>query len=173
MAVLAIDVADCAILATLAAVSAMSATALPTDANPATMPPMLQPSETAMMAKLTISAAAILAPFLLMPDFSSDSAIALTSLSVKPVSLMTSADTATTAPAMANAAAAPPVTTVVTIAAATAMIAPSHPKMRLARRDFAASSIFLSVSSILPLRSLCSAAIVSFWTSMRSFAISA
>ena len=157
---------------TFATVLTRSDSTRPVCTMPPIMPPMLHPSEMAMMERLRMSEAASLA-FSLPSESSIDFAMASVILSIAPVSLRISEVTATTAPAIANAAAAPPVTTVVTIAAATATMAPIHPKMRLTRRDFAASSIFFIDSSIFSLRSLCSVSSESLFTSMRSLAISA
>ena len=147
--VLAIEVAVWTALATALIVSEV---ALAIWAKPAAMPPMLQEREAAMMAMLMMSAAASLAFCLSMPDFSSALARPSIILSMAPVSFRMSEVTAMAAPAMANPAAAPPVTTVVTTAATTARMAPSQPKMRLAVRALAASSIFLIDSVILSLR---------------------
>ena len=165
MAVLAIVATFCSVLTVVDTVSA-TAFAAPT------AEPMEQPSWAAMIEMLMMSEAASCASDLLMPYFSCKcSASALVKDSIAPVSFMTSAPTASAAPAMAKPAAAPPVTTVTITAATTAMIAPSQPKMRLAKRDFSASSIFLKDSSSSFMRPSCSVASVSFCISMRSFAI--
>ena len=158
--------------AAVAPAAAASAAAFAALAAALAAEPIAQPSCATMIEMLMMSEAASCACDLLMPYFScrcSDSL--LVSDSIAPVSFMTSAVTASAAPAMANAAAAPPVTTVTTTAATTARIAPSQPKTRLAMRAFSASSIFLNDASSSFMRSLCSVSRLSFWISMRSFAI--
>ena len=158
--------AFCAVAATSAAVAAA-------EAAPDTMLPMPHPSEATQSVRLQISEAASLASLLLMPwaDFMW-SASALTILSIAPVSFKRSDETAMAAPAIANPAARPPVTTVSTAAATTATIAPIQLKARLQIEAFSASFIFLMDLSICSMRSLCSASRLPFCISRRSLAIS-
>ena len=171
-AVLAMVTAVWIFVAVVETVVAASAAAFAALAAALAAEPIAQPSCATMIEMLMMSEAASCACDLLMPYFScrcSDSL--LVSDSIAPVSFMTSAVTASAAPAMANPAAMPPVTTVTTTAATTAMIAPSQSNTRLAMRAFSASSIFLNDASSSFMRSLCSVSRLSFWISMRSFAI--